>query len=224
MASDDKECGCDVTVPVGAGLQDPDHLARVGRRALRSEYLTIAWNVIEGVTSVAFGVVGSAVSLVAFGLDSFIEVSASAVLVWRLGQSDTSRAELAERRARQTVGVLFFALGAYVMAEALLDLVHREPPTQTLPGIIIAAISAVAMPVLGRIKRRLAGQLGMSSLASESAQTSICGYLSLILLASLLLYRAFGWWWADGVGALAMVPIIIWEGVESFRGKACECH
>lgn len=198
--------------------------AENSRQALRLEYLTIGWNVVEGVVSVAAGAVASVLALTAFGIDSFIEVAASCVMVWRLAGHGKAHAEMAELRARRLIGISFFALGTYILIEAALDLYHRSPPENSLIGIIIAVLSAIVMPFLGRAKRRLAGKMEMSSLASESAQTSICGYLSLILLASLLLHWMFGWWWSDAVGALAMVPIIMKEGVESFRGKECRCR
>ena len=202
-----------------------DNNAAWGASALRFEYLTIAWNIIEGVLCVALGASASILSLVAFGIDSFIEVSASLVLVWRLrSHASPEHAEHAELRARKLVGLSFFALAAYIGVEAALDLWHHSPPETSVAGIVIAALSATVMPLLGKAKHRLAVRLEMSSLASESAQTSLCGYLSIILLASLVIYRITGWWWVDAVSSLAMLPIIVREGMESFRGKPCGCH
>jgi divalent metal cation (Fe/Co/Zn/Cd) transporter len=221
-----------VTESVGTestGTPCPDSCAHGERRAdaasaLRLEYLTIAYNVIEGVVCVALGVLTSGLAILAFGIDSFIEVSASLVLVWRLrargGAEQLARAELLARRG---VGLSFLALGAYIAVESVSDLLHREPPQRSLAALAMAAASAVVMPLLGRVKRRLAIRMNMSSLASEAAQTRICGWMSLILLTALGAYQLTGWWWADAVGALAMLPIILWEGVQSFRGKACCC-
>lgn len=208
----DESCGCSGTV----------HERQ--RKALKLEYITISYNVIEAVLSVGAGIAASVLSLVAFGVDSVIEVSASVIMLWRLyARGEPEQIERMEKRAQKLVALSFFALGAMVAAEALRDLLSHSAPENTLLGIAIAAASAVVMPLLARAKRNQARALNMSSLASEAAQTNLCGYLSIILLTSLLLYRTFGWWWSDAVGALLMLPIIFHEGVESWRGKNCCC-
>lgn len=210
--------------PESQGIRETRQPSRLSAQALRLQYLTIGWNVVEGVLCVAIGYSTSGLSLLAFGVDSFIEVSASLVMVWRLlFRGDARAVERVEKRARRLIGASFFALGAFVAYEAIQDLALHLPPERTIAGIVIAALSATVMPLLGRAKRRIAVQLNMSSLASESAQTSICGYLSLILLTAILLYSGLGWWWADAAGAILMVPIIMREGVESFRSKECCC-
>ncbi len=195
------------------------------RAALRLEYLTIGYNVVEGIVCVALGLVTSGLAILAFGIDSFIEVSASLVMVWRLrARGSPADLERAEHTARRAIAVCFHALAAYIAIEAGHDLWHAEAPDRSLAAVLIAAASAVAMPVLARLKRRLALRMGMASLASEAMQTAICGYLSLILLAALAVYQVTGWWWVDAVGALAMVPIIVREGVSAWRGRSCGCH
>jgi divalent metal cation (Fe/Co/Zn/Cd) transporter len=146
-------------------------------------------------------------------------------MVWRLlARGSPADIERAEHTARRAIAVCFFALAAYIALEAGRDLWKAEPPERSLAAVLIAGASAAAMPLLARLKRRLALRMGMASLASEAMQTAICGYLSLILLAALAVYQVTGWWWVDAVGALAMVPIIVREGNAAWRGKSCGCH
>lgn len=221
--------GADAPAPCGGcraepGGGDAAGTARHTRAALLLQYLTIGYNVVEGVVCVALGAATGGLAILAFGLDSFVEVLASLVMVRRLRfRGSPAEVERAELRARRGVGVTFFILGGYVLFEAVRDLAEREPPEQSILVLVIAAFSAVAMPLLGRLKRRLATRMRMSSLASEAAQTTICGWLSLILLLAVGAHHLTDWWWVDAVGALAMLPIIIYEGVGSFRGKACDC-
>ncbi len=121
------------------------------------------------------------------------------------------------------VGVSFVALAAYVLFDALKSLIAREVPDRSVAGIVIAALSLIVMPLLARAKRRVASALNSGAMHADSRQTDICAYLSAILLGGLGLNALFGWWWADPVAALIMVPIIAREGVEALRGKSCAC-
>lgn len=190
------------------------------QRGLRLETLTVAWNSAEAVIGIAAGVVAGSIALVGFGLDSVIEVSSGAVLLWRL-MADLTRREQAERLALRLVGASFLALATYVAADAALSLWRRQAPEESLVGIVLAAVSLVVMPLLARAKRRVAAELGSAALHADSQQTQICAYLSVILLAGLGLNAGFGWWWADPVAGLLMTPIIVREGVEALRGKTC---
>jgi divalent metal cation (Fe/Co/Zn/Cd) transporter len=136
---------------------------------------------------------------------------------------DAARREAAERTARRLVGMGFLLLAAYVTVESVRALLTRAQPERSLPGILIAIAALIVMPLLGRAKRRVAAQLDSRALHSDSRQADFCAYLSAILLAGLLLHAAFGWWWADPVAALVMVPIIAREGVQGLRGEKCEC-
>ena len=206
------------------GDGDAAGAARHTRAALLLQYITIGYNVVEGVVCVALGAATGGLAILAFGLDSFVEVLASMVMVRRLRfRGSPAEVERAELRARRWVGVTFFILAGYVMVEAVRDLAEREPPDRSVLVLVIAAASAVAMPLLGALKRRLAVRMRMSSLASEAAQTTICGWLSIILLVAVAVHHLTGWWWVDAAGALAMLPVIVREGVESIRGKACAC-
>lgn len=196
------------------------------RRGRRLEYLTIVWNTLEAVAAIGAGVWAGSVALVGFGVDSVIESSSGAVLLWRL--RDGELGERRERLALRLVGVSFLALAAYVLFDASKALVTREQPEASYLGVAVAALSLVVMPVLARAKRRVAARLQSRALRADSRQTDICAYLSAILLAGLALNALFGWWWADPAAALVMVPIIAKEGVEALRGERCcgddACH
>jgi len=191
------------------------------REGRRLEYLTIAWNAVEAVVSIAAGVVAGSTALIGFGVDSVIESGSGAVLLWRLQESDDHAAR--EARALRLVGLTFLVLAAWVGYESVTSLWSREAPSASYVGIAVAALSLLVMPWLAYRKRRVAARLGSRALESDSRQTSLCAYLSAILLTGLLLNALLGWWWADGVAALLMVPIIVSEGIEALRGEHCEC-
>jgi divalent metal cation (Fe/Co/Zn/Cd) transporter len=196
------------------------------RRGRSLEYLTIGWNLLEGLVAVGAGVVAGSTALVGFGIDSFIESLSGGAVLWRL-RSDED-AERRERVALRLVGVSFLALAAYVAFDAVKALVYREPPDASYVGIALAVLSLVAMPLLARAKRRVAAGLNSRAMQADSRQTDICAYLSAILLSGLILNALFGWWWADPAAALVMTPIIVKEGVEALRGETCcgdgACH
>jgi len=189
------------------------------------EYFTIVWNLIEGVVSVLAGVLAGSIALVGFGFDSFIESASGGALLWRLHLDHPERREQAERFALKLVGISFLLLAAYVMVDAAKSLIQREPPAATYLGIGIAALSLVVMPLLARAKRRIAKDIHSHALEADARQTDICTYLSAILLGGLLLNALFGWWWADPVAALIMIPIVVKEGIAALRGESCgDCH
>lgn len=206
------------------GQSERDALTRRGRRL---EYFTIGWNSLEGLIAVAAGFAAGSIALVGFGLDSVIEVSSGAALLWRLQLDAPDKRERSEKIALKIVGISFLALAAYVAFDALKCLVYREPPETTFVGIAIAAISIVVMPLLARAKRDVAAKINSRAMRADSRQTDICAYLSAILLGGLVLNALVGWWWADPVAALVMIPIIAKEGVEALRGEKCcgdSCH
>jgi divalent metal cation (Fe/Co/Zn/Cd) transporter len=196
-------------------------------RGRRLEYLTIAWNSLEAVVSIIAGMIAGSIALVGFGLDSVIETSSGAALLWRLRHANERNAEARERAERislRIVGISFLLLAAYVGYEAARDLWTRQAPEHSIPGIVIAALSLVVMPLLAQAKRHTARLLNSSALKADSRQTDLCAYLSAILLGGLLLNFLFGWWWADPVAGIIMVPIIVREGAEALRGDPCSCH
>ncbi len=198
------------------------HTASV-KRGRSLEYFTIGWNTLEAVVSIGAGILAGSVALVGFGIDSIIESSSGAVLLWRL--RDDARGEQRERLALRLVGISFFLLATYVAFDAAKSFIMREPPDVSYIGIAIAALSLVVMPLLARAKRRVATSLNSRAMKADSRQTDLCAYLSAILLGGLLLNALFGWWWADPVAALVMTPIIAKEGIEALRGEMCDdCH
>jgi len=192
------------------------------RRGRRLEYFTIAWNSVEGLLAVTMGIIAGSISLVGFGLDSFIEVTSGSVLLWRMSvDADAQRREQNEKRALRIVGFCFCTLAAYVAYESGVDLISKRAPEHSLPGIILACASLVAMPLLWRAKRSVGRAMGSAAMHADAKQTEFCTYLSAILLGGLLLNALFSLWWADPVAGLVMVPIIAKEGVEGLRGKVC---
>ncbi len=189
---------------------------------VKLEYFTVGWNLLEAVVALVSGVAASSIALIGFGLDSLIEMSSGGVLLWRLrSDHDDQRREGMERRALKLVGASLLTLAAYVLGESTMSLVRREVPERSLPGIALAIASLVAMPLLARAKRKVASEIASSALHADSKQTDICAYLSAILLLGLLLNAALGWWWADPLAGLLMVPLIAYEGIQALRGKTC---
>ncbi len=194
---------------------------------MRLELFTIGYNCLEAMASLFLGFAAGSIALVGFGFDSVIEVTSGAALLWRLRHdSDPHRRERAEHVALRIVGWCFMALAVYVGWESLEALFRGEAPERTLLGVAVAVASVIVMPLLARAKRRVAVEIGSAALAADSQQTSLCTYLSIILLAGVGLNAAFGWWWADPVAGLGMVPIIAREGFDALRGKQCcgSCH
>lgn len=204
----------------GATVIDRVAMARRGRRL---EYFTIAWNILEGAVGVIAGVLAGSISLVGFGIDSFIEVTSGAALLWRMSvDADVHRRERNERLALTVVGVCFVALATYIGYESIADLVSRRAPETSSAGIVLACVSLLVMPLLSRAKRKVGAVLESAAMRADATQTDFCVYLSAILLCGLLLNSLFGLWWADPVAALIMVPIIAKEGVDGIRGIECD--
>jgi divalent metal cation (Fe/Co/Zn/Cd) transporter len=193
------------------------------RRARRLEYFTLFYNGVEALISIWAGVAAGSAALTGFGLDSLIEMTSGAALLWRLLQVDAEARERAERVALRMVGWCFAVLAIYIAYESSVTLIARRPPERSIAGILVAAVSVVAMPLLARAKRRAASELGSAALLADSRQTDFCAWLSAILLAGLLLNWLLGWWWADPVAGLLMAPIIGNAARDALRGKACGC-
>ena len=200
----------------------PEERQLVTRTGKRLEYFTIAWNILEGGVAVVAGSLAGSISLVGFGIDSFIEVTSGAALLWRMSvDSDEAQREHHERSALRIVGVCFVALSIYIAYEAVADLAARRAPEHSIPGIILAAVSLVAMPLLSRAKRRVGAALNIAAMHADAKQTDFCAYLSGILLIGLVLNATAGLWWADPIAAILMVPLILREGIEGLRAKPC---
>jgi divalent metal cation (Fe/Co/Zn/Cd) transporter len=199
------------------------------RRGRWLEYFTIAYNSLEGLIAIAAGLMAGSIALVGFGFDSLIEVTSGATLLWRLNaDGDEEGRERVEAISLRIVGTCFVVLAIYVSYDSIKSLLRREVPEESVVGIVLAAVSLVVMPLLVRAKRKVARGINSGALMADSKQTELCTYLSAILLAGLLLNALLGWWWADPVAALIMVPIIVKEGIEALRGETCcdegACH
>jgi len=200
--------------------------ARWRRIALGLVVATAAYNAIEAGVALWSGIVADSIALIGFGLDSVIELVAAAALLWRLSVeaqgADHERVEASERAVHRIIGITFLLLALYVTADAGWGLWRREAAAESLVGIVLAVASLVIMPVVAWGKLRAARELGSRALASEAKETLACSYLSLTLLLGLGLHAAVGWWWADPVAALAMVPWLVREGLEGVRGESCD--
>jgi divalent metal cation (Fe/Co/Zn/Cd) transporter len=194
------------------------------RRGLRLNYLTIGYNAVEAVVSLAAGLVAGSVALVGFGIDSVLELTASAAAQWRLRMDHQEGRRIhADRRTREIIGGCFLALALYVGVDATTSLWARETPERSIVGLVILTLSLIVMPWLAHQKRAVARELSSRALHADATQTALCAYLSAIALVGVGLNALLGWWWADPVAALAMTPIILREGIAGLRGqKECE--
>lgn len=195
------------------------------RTGLRLEYLTVGWNVIEGLIAVLSAVAAGSIALLGFGIDSFIESLSGLVLIWRLreerGAADSKAIETIEHRARRLVGVSLFALASWIGFSALRALWTHQEPEPSLVGIALTSISIGVMWWLARAKRRTAKSLGSRALEADSFQTTVCWWLSVIVLGGIGLNAAFGWWWADPLAALGMTYFLMREGRAAWQGDTC---
>jgi divalent metal cation (Fe/Co/Zn/Cd) transporter len=191
------------------------------RRGKLLEYFTIGWNLLEAVVAVGSGLLAGSIALVGFGIDSLIESLSGSILLWRLADESDTREKLAVR----LVGASFLILAAYVAFDAIKSLIYQETPEASYVGIGLALVSIIVMPFLARAKKDVGQKLNSRAMVSDSKQTNLCAYLSVILLGGLILNALFGWWWADPMAALIMIPIIVKEGIEGLRGETCDdCH
>lgn len=186
---------------------------------------TILYNVAEGIISVRFGADADSIALFGFGIDSFIEVSAAGLMLWRLGQewrgANQERLEATEKNVHRYVGGTFLALAVYIAYESAHKLWTQEIPSPTVIGIVIAALSAVIMPCLAWGKLKAANAIGSAALRAEAKETVACSGLSYVLLIGLALNALFGWWWADPVAGLGMLPWLAREGLAGLKGEGC---
>lgn len=208
------------------------HGAASGRKrwvriALWLVILTMGYNVVEAGVALFAGISAGSIALVGFGLDSIIETAAASALLWRLrlesAGADPEIVERGERRVHRFIGATFVALAAYVVLQAGWALYARAIPEESLLGIGLAVASLIVMPAVSWGKLRAAAHLGSNALRAEAKETLACSYLSFTLLLGLVANAALGWWWADPVAALLMVPWLVKEGREGLSGDPC-CH
>jgi cation diffusion facilitator family transporter len=195
------------------------------RRGVGLEYITVGWNLVEGVVAVGAGLLAGSPALIGFGVDSFVESVSGSVLIWRLrtelngDEDDVERFERTERLAERIVGASFLLLAAYVAFEAVTTLVAGDEPDASPIGIALTGLSIVVMLWLARAKRQTGEALGSRALIADSKQTYACWYLSFTTLAGLALNAVFGLWWADPIAALAICVFLVREGLEAIRGE-----
>jgi divalent metal cation (Fe/Co/Zn/Cd) transporter len=209
-----------VQTPAQLTQVDTGERARLERRARLLAWGGNAWHIVEFAIAVGAGVAAGSIALVGFGVDSLIEVAAGLTIVWRFSGSRLASAT-SERRAQQIIAFSYFLLAAYVAVESVRDLAGGNEPGVSWVGIGLAAFTAPTMPLLARAKRRVGHALGSAATVGEGGQNMICAYLSVALLAGLLLNAVVGWWWADPLAALVIGAVAVREGVESWRGDAC---
>jgi len=186
------------------------------------EGITVGYNMAEGTIAIMAGAAAGSVALTGFGIDSVIEVSSGILLWWRL-RAELGAPPLAARveaRAARGAGALLLALGAYLLADAVRRLATGDQPGPSVVGIALTGLSLIVMPLLARAKLRAAAALGSRALRADAHETIVCAWLSFTTLAGLALNAVFGWWWADPLAALAMLPLIVREGIEALRGES----
>jgi len=198
--------------------------AQLVRQGKALTYVTLGLVSLEVIVALTAGLAAGSVALLGFGVDSLIELTAGAAALWRLhADLDHARRERVEILSLRLIGLCFLALAAYVGYGAVRGLMARERPAESLAGIALAVFSLVSMPLLARAKHRVALGMRSGALAADAQQTALCAYLAAILLLGLLLNAALGWWWADPLAAILMVPIIAKEGLEAVRGRSACC-
>jgi divalent metal cation (Fe/Co/Zn/Cd) transporter len=192
------------------------------RRAQRVQVITIVWMSVEAAISLLAAWRARSPALLAFGGDSVIELLSAVVVLWRFRTNVAQ--ERAERLAARITGILLFALGGCVVVVSVMALLGYTEPKSTFLGIAVLIAAAAFMPLLAKEKRRLSAQTGSAALGADAAESALCAYLSLIALVGLAANAVWRVPWADSVAALAIVPVVLWEGREALRGKACGCH
>ncbi|WP_346537296.1 cation transporter [Micromonospora sp. DPT] len=204
---------------MSASLLTPERRAVLSRRSLWLAYATAGYNLLEGLVAIAAGAAASSTALIGFGLDSFVEVSSAAVLIW---QFRSRVPEDRERLALRLIGASFFALAAWVTFDAVRSLLGGGDADASPVGIGLAVASLLVMPLLVAAKRRTGRELGSATVMADSTQTMLCTYLSAVLLVGLVLNAAWGWSWADPIAALVIAGVAVKEGVEAWRGEHCD--
>jgi divalent metal cation (Fe/Co/Zn/Cd) transporter len=201
-------------------VQDPDRRRRLGRRAQLLAAASVAYNAIEAVIAITAGLVSGSVALIAFGLDSIVEVSSGLIILWQFRHR---LPESRERTALRLMAISFFALAAYVTYESLSALLGSHEPDPSPVGIALATTSLLIMPFLSWAQRRTGRELGSGAVVADSTQTLLCTYLSAVLLAGLVLNATLGWAWADPIAGLVIAGVAAREGLQAWRGEACTC-
>jgi len=209
---------------VGSASSAADRRASIIEQAFRLEYMTLAWMMVEAAVAIGSGIAAGSLTLLAFGVDSLIELASACVLVWRLTvelRHGQAFAESAERMAARIGGALLFALAAYVIASAGWKLWTRQGAEFSLPGLIISVLAIPIMYVLSRRKLHVANTLGSRALRADAVESMTCGWLAFVAVGALAAQLVLGAWWIDAVASLGVVWLLIREGREAWEGEAC---
>jgi divalent metal cation (Fe/Co/Zn/Cd) transporter len=210
------------TVAASVGPTRPERRSAVQRARLLN-VTTIGWNTVEGVVAIAAGVAAGSVSLVGFGIDSAIEVSAAVILAWRLHlERKGGCMQVADAKARKAIAASFAALAIYVAYDAVGDLIEGTKPQASTVGVVLAAVSLALMPALARAKARLAPVLGSAAAGADAAQTNLCALLSAVVLVGVGANWTAGWWWADPAAGLGIAVIAGAEAVRTWRADSLD--
>jgi len=196
----------------------PTERQRLGRRAQALAAASVSYNLVEAAVALAAGVIAGSVALVAFGLDSLVEVSSGLVILWQFRHH---LPEARERQALRLIALSFFALAAYVTVASVRAFAAAAEPDSSMVGIGLAIASLIVMPVLSVLQRRTGRALGSNAVVADGTQTLLCSYLSAVLLAGLVLNATLHWWWADPLAGLVIAGVAAKEGVEAWRGDGC---
>jgi cation diffusion facilitator family transporter len=193
------------------------------KRALLLSIATVGYNLVEGVAAVTVGLLTNSSALFSFGLDSFTESLSGSVMIWRFGKERSEEdEERIEQKAQKLVAYTFFILGAFVLYDAVSQLIAHEEPEKSLFGIVVAVLSLIIMPALTLAKYRTGKLLKSKSLIADSKQTLACVIMSATLLVGVGLNYFFGLWWADPVAAIAIAIMLFHEGKEALEGDEDE--
>ncbi len=194
------------------------------QRAFTLEWITVVWMTVEAAVSIGSGFIAHSLTLVAFGIDSIIELASAGVLMWRLTVEITQGREfsaVAERRASKIAGALLFALALYIVGSTLWSLWHRQGAEFSVPGLLVALVAIPTMYTLSRAKIHVADGLGSAALRADAVEAITCGYLSIVVVIGLLVQVLFHAWWVDGMTSLAIVYFLVKEGREAWEGDGC---
>ena len=198
----------------------PERRQQLVERARLLAWVGIGWHVLEAAIAIGAGLAASSIALIGFGADSLIESVAGLVVVWRFASS-RQESESAERRAQRLIAASFWVLAAYVGVEAVRSLVVGTHPDASWIGMGLAVVTLITMPLLAEAKARVGNELNSSATVSEGRQNMLCAYLSAGLLVGLGANAVLGWWWADGVTAIAIAGVAAREGWKSWQGEDC---
>lgn len=207
-----------MSTAVATATLDTERRLVLQRRIRLVVAATITYNFVEAMIALVAGSVASSAALIAFGLDSVVEVLSALAVAWQFSGDDPERRE---RTALRVIAVSFFALAAYVSIDVALSLLGFREAEPSPVGIALAAVSLAVMPGLSWFERRTGRELGSASAVADSKQTLICSYLSAALLVGLVANSVLGWTWADSLAALVIAVFAVREGREAWRGELC---